>query len=251
MLSSLVNPKVRRVIAQVPLRQLSPLGRYRATPGRLVVDGDLVLSSPGGDDSEDNTAFVLGPEEPRQVFARADRFFGRSAYAVVVEQESASAMQRELESRGWQQQEAEPALVMAPMPTAPTDAHRLRIQKVDSQADLDTFLSLSHTAQRWIPSLQAAQDADVALFVGYLPEGPIATSRLTRYGDVAEILGVATLPTHRRQGFGTAMTWAAITEAARLGCTALTLNSSALGYGMYLRIGFVLAGHYLTYVQPR
>jgi len=67
----------------------------------------------GGDDSEDNTAFVLGPKEPRQVFALADRFFGPSTYAVVIEQESASAMQREPETRGWQQEEAEPVLVMA------------------------------------------------------------------------------------------------------------------------------------------
>lgn len=249
MLRSIADPKVRRAIVHAPLRQPSPLQRYRDKPGRHVVHGDLILCSLGGDDPQDNTALVLGPEEPQTVFARADRFFGPGAYAVAIEQESASAMQQELAARGWQLEEKEPALVLAPIPAAPAGAPGLRIQQVDSQAELAAFFSVSQTARRWIPSLRAAQDPDVALFVGYLPEGPVATSRLTRYGDVAEILGVTTLPAHRRQGFGTAMTWAAMTEAARRGCTALTLTSSELGYGIYLGIGFVPVGHYLTYVH--
>jgi ribosomal protein S18 acetylase RimI-like enzyme len=250
MLRSIADPQVRRSIVHTPLRQPSPLQRYRGAAGRHVVFGDLVLCSMG-DGPEDNTAFVLGPEDPQNVFPQADRFFGSRAYAVAIEQDAAPAVQQHLAAHGWQLEEKEPALVLSPIPAAPPDAPGLRIQPVNNQADFAAFLSVSQNARRWIPSLQAAQDADVALFVGYLPEGPVATSRLTRYGDVAEILGVATLPAHRRKGWGTAMTWAAMTEAARRGCTALTLNASELGYGVYVRMGFQPAGHYLTYVQSR
>lgn len=247
--SSIADDKVRRAIAQTPLRRPSPLQRYRATPGRHSVHGDLVLCSTGSDTPEGNVAFVLGPEDPQAVFTLADAFFGPAAYAVSIEQEAAPAMPKALEARGWQLEEEEPALVLAPIPAPPAYMPGLRIRMVDTEADFEAFLTLSQTARRWIPSLQAALDADVALFVGHLPEGPVATARLSCYGDVGEILGVATQPSHRRQGLGTALTWAAMAEAKRRGCTALTLNSSALGYGLYRRIGFVPAGHYLTYVR--
>lgn len=236
-----------RAIAHTPLRQPSPLQRYRATPGRHHVCGDVVLSSLGGEGAEDNTVFVLGPEDPLRVFALAEEFFGASAYAFAIEQDSAPAMPPELAARGWRLDEEEPAMVLTSIPAPPVSASGLRLELVSTQADFAAFGSLNPSSERWIPSLQAARDPDVALLVGYLPQGPVATSRLTRYGHVAEILGVTTLPEYRRQGFGTAMTWAAMSEAARRGCTALTLNASELGYGIYLRLGFVPAGNYLTY----
>ena len=256
--------QARRAIAQTPLRHPSPLQRYRATPGRHSVQGDLILSATGGDGPESNTAFVLGPmgppdpqgpqdlaHHPQAVFAHAARFFGPSAYALVVEQDAAPALQQALLADGWHLEEQEPALVLRSIPAAPPAAGPLRIERVDTPAALETFLTLSQTARGQIPSLQAAQDADVALFVGALDGEPVATSRLTRYGTVAEILGVSTLPAWRGRGFGTAMTRAAMHEAARRGAAALTLNATALGHGLYRRIGFEPAGHYLTYLRSR
>jgi ribosomal protein S18 acetylase RimI-like enzyme len=239
-----------RAIAQAPLRQPSPLQKYRASPGRHRADGDVILCSIG-DEPEGNSVFVLGPEEPQAVLALADGFFGTGAYAIAVDQDAAPEVPRALVARGWLLEEQEPALVLAPIPDEPAGVPGLRIQRVDSEAGFEAFLRISQTARRWIPSLQAARDPDVAPFVGYLPEGPVATSRLVRYGDVAEILGVVTLPAYRRRGLGTALTWAAMAESRRRGCTALTLTSSELGYGLYRRIGFVPAGRYLTYVGGR
>ncbi|MFO0576559.1 MAG: GNAT family N-acetyltransferase [Polyangia bacterium] len=241
----------RRAIAHTPLRQPSPLQRYRAAPGRHLVDGDVVLCSTGGEDAEGNTVFVLGHERVERVLSLADAFFGAAMYAVAVDQDAAPALPQGLVSRGWQLAEQEPVLVLAPIPDEPAGVPGLRIQRVDSEAGFEAFLRISQTARRWIPSLQAAMDPDVALFVGCLHEEPVATSRLTRHGEVAEILGVVTLPAYRRRGLGTALTWAAMTEARRRGCTALTLTASELGYGVYRRIGFVPAGRYLTYVGGR
>ena len=267
--------QARRAIAQTPLRQPSPLQRYRPTPGRHSVQGDLgelVLSATGGDGPAANTAFVLGPEAPHTVFARAAAFFGPAAYALVLEQDAAPALQQALPAAGWHLEEQEPALVLMDIPAGPADeadatdatdaadaadtteaadAGGLRIAQVDTPAALETFLTVSQTARAWIPSLQAAQDADVALLVGSLDGEPVATARLTRYGTVAEILGVVTLPAHRGRGLGTAMTRAAMAEAARRGCTALTLNASELGLRLYLRLGFEPAGRYLTYLRGR
>lgn len=241
----------RRAIAHTPLRQPSPLQRYRTAPGRHRVHGDVVLSSTCGEDPEGNTAFVLGPERVERILALADGFFGSGAYAVAVDQDAAPAVPQALVARGFYLEEQEPVLVLEPIPDEPASAPGLHIQRVDSAAGFEAFLRISQTARRWIPSLQAAQDPDVALLVGSLHGEPVATSRLTRYGEVAEILGVVTLPAYRRRGLGTALTWAAMAEARRRGCTALTLTASELGYGVYRRIGFVPTGRYLTYVGGR
>lgn len=261
--------QARRAIAQTPLRQPSPLQRYRPTPGRHSVQGDrgdLILSATGGDGPEANTAFVLGPEAPHTVFARAAAFFGPAAYALVLEQDAAPALQQALPGEGWHLEEQEPALVLMPIPAGPAgpagpadaadpadpaDPGGLRIEQVDTPAALETFLTVSQTARAHVPSLQAAMDADVALLVGSLDGEPVATARLTRYGTVAEILGVVTRPAHRGRGLGTAMTRAAMAEAARRGCTALTLNASELGLRLYQRLGFAPAGCYLTYLRDR
>src|SRR5579871_5605492 len=108
-----------RSLAQVPVRTVSPLQRYAAEPGRHLVQGDLVLTSYGGADPESNVAAVLGSMPPEDVFARADSFFGAEGYALVVEAGAAPALEELLVARGWQLDEEEPALVLAPVPAIP------------------------------------------------------------------------------------------------------------------------------------
>lgn len=242
-------PDNLRLIIRAPLLLPSPLQPYRAEPGRHVVHDDLVLTAMGGEGPDFNNVAVLGPISPERAFALADAFFD-TAYCVTVESEVAGPVEEALRERGWILDEEEPALVLVPIPVGPSPPPDLAIRPVTTEAAFADFMALSHTAPRWVPSLRAAMDPAVALFVGYHGGEAVATARLACYGAVAEITGVGTAPAHRRRGLGTAMTWAAVAEGARRGCTAITLTASAMGYPVYLRMGFVTVCSYRTYQPP-
>ena len=237
-------------IVHAPLRIPSPLQRYRREPGRHAVHDDLILTAIGGPGPDFNIAFVLGPVPPEQVFALADTFFAATEYAIVVEADSARPIEDAVRAHGWQLDEEEPALALVPIPATPPPPADLTIRPVTTDAEFADFMAVSQTVHRWIPSLAAARDPAVALLVGYDGNAPVATSRIARHSEVGDINGVVTLPTHRRRGFGTAMTWAAVAEGARRGCTALTLTATAMGYPVYVRMGFVPVCIYRTYVPP-
>jgi len=239
-----------RSIVRTPLCVPSPLQRYRSTPGRHAIHDDLILTADGGPGPDFNIAFVLGPMPPEQVFALADEFFDATSYAIVVESESAQPIESAIQSRGWHVDEEEPALALAPIPAPPPSPTGLTIHPVTTESGLADFMTISRTGRRWIPSLDAALDRAVALFVGYNGDEPVATSRLTCCGNVGDINGVVTVSAQRRRGFGTAMTWAAITEGARRGCGAMTLTATTMGYPVYLHMGFVPVCTYRTYVPP-
>lgn len=243
-------PDVRSLV-RAPLLVPSPLQRYRPEPGRHIVHDDLVLAASGDPGPEGNVAFVLGPVPPGRVFALAAAFFDATGYAVVVESETAQRMDDAVQALGWRLDEEEPALVLAPIPIIPRPPSGLTIRPVTTNVGFADFMALSQTGRRWIPSLDAAMDPAVALLVGYDGETPVATARIARYGDVGDINGVVTLPAYRRRGIGTAMTWAAVAAGAQRGCTAITLSATAMGYPVYVRMGFVPVCTYRTYLPPQ
>ncbi len=240
-----------RSIVRTPLHVPSPLPRYRPDPGRhAIYDDDLVLTAGGGPGPDFNSACVLGPMPPERVFALANEFFAAADYAIVIESDPAQPIENAILARGWQLDEEEPALALAPIPAPPPPPTGLTIRPVTTDAELADFMTVSGTGRRWIPSLDAALDPAVALFVGYVGDEPVATSRLTCCDTVGDINGVVTLPAQRRRGFGTAMTWAAITEGAQRGCVAMTLTATAMGYPVYVGMGFVPVCTYRTYLPP-
>ncbi len=242
-------PEDFQAIVRAPVLIASPLQKYRTEPGRHVVHDDLVLTAMGGDGPDFNNMAVLGPIAPERAFALADAFFD-TGYCVTVESEVAEPVEQALRAQGWDLDEEEPALVLAPLPAIPPTPPDLAIHLVTTDASFADFMTISHTVHRWVPSLRAAMDPDVALLVGYVGDEAVATARLACYGDVGEITGVVTMPAHRRRGLGTAMTWAAIAEGARRGCTAMTLTASEMGYPVYLRMGFVPVCRFRTYLPP-
>lgn len=214
-----------------------------------------MLTAGGLSGPDYNVALVLGPVPPGIVFAHADAFFADTGdYSVVVEVETAREMDAALQWGGWEVDEEEPALALPTLPPAiPAPPSELAIRRVTTDAGYADFMMVSRTGSYWIPSLAAATDPAVALFVGYHDDTPVAVSRLTCYaGDpaVGDINGVATDDAYRRRGFGSALTWAAVAEGARRGCTAMTLNATAMGYPVYLRMGFQPVCTYRTYVPP-
>ncbi len=67
---------------------------------------------------------------------------------------------------------------------------------------------------------------------------PVATSMLLFAGGVAGVYGVTTMPEMRRQGFGRALTLAALRDARSLGYRVGMLMSSEMGESLYRKLGF-------------
>jgi GNAT superfamily N-acetyltransferase len=78
------------------------------------------------------------------------------------------------------------------------------------------------------------------VFIGYSADEPVATSMLatTPSAQLAGVYSVATRPSHRGNGFGTAVTAAALRMARAQGYDTAVLEPSPMGSPMYRRMGF-------------
>jgi GNAT superfamily N-acetyltransferase len=87
-------------------------------------------------------------------------------------------------------------------------------------------------------------------WLGRVDGQPVATSRVSLGGGVAGLYAILTLPSHRGRGIGRAMTLAALRAAAGLDYRIGVLQSSDLGYGVYVKLGFRDLFTYDIYVHP-
>lgn len=240
------------MIVRRALQSPIPLTRYRPDPPRRAVHDDVLLLALGDGADDFREVIVLGPTSPERVFVLAADFFGAGTrYGVVVDAETAAPMEAALRAGGWRLDAEEPALVMTPLPAAvPPPPPGLDIRLVTDEAGLADFRAVSGTGTQWVPSLAAAIDPGVGLFVGYAQAQPVATSRFTVQDGVADINGVVTVPEARRRGYGTALTWACIAEGRDRGCTAADLTATEMGYPVYIKMGFVPVCTFRTYLLP-
>lgn len=239
-----------RDLVRLPLVTLPPMQRYHQRPARRQLHDGFAFLDLSGQGSAVNCITVYSEPDPVQLVQLARAFFGSDGFDVIVESETATAFEARLIEHGWQLDEEEPAMLLTPIPEIPSTSTELDICRVTTEAALADFMGITHTGHRWIPSLAAATDLDVAIFVGYVADLPIAASRINCMGEVGDINGVETVPDYRRRGIGTAMTWAAVAAGRDRGCSAITLSASAMGYPVYRRMGFEPICVYRTYIQP-
>ncbi|MGA8302358.1 MAG: GNAT family N-acetyltransferase [Thermoplasmata archaeon] len=89
------------------------------------------------------------------------------------------------------------------------------------------------------PSLSpSSEEPDLRCFVGYRDDVPVATSARFLQDGVVGIYGVATIPEARRNGFGSAMTLAALAEGRSLRYGVGVLIATPMGEPVYKRLGF-------------
>lgn len=228
----------------------SPLRAYRP-PVRELRSGRIVLGQTGAESSE-GWAVVFEPIPASDFFAMAADFFGPAKdFALELDPGTATDLAETVAARGWRLVEDEPALALMQLPAGtPSAPAELEIVRVATNEALADFLELSGTARRWIPSLAAAVDPAVALLVGYVEGMPVATARVAALEDVAEIAGVMTHAEYRRNGYGTALTWAAINAGRDRGCTAAALTATEMGYPVYRRMGFQDVCRIQTFMPP-
>jgi len=80
--------------------------------------------------------------------------------------------------------------------------------------------------------------AGVCTYVGQVNGEPVATGVGVQLDDHVGIFNVATLPGHRRRGYGAAITARAVRDGLHRGAGWGWLQSSTAGYGVYERLGF-------------
>lgn len=79
---------------------------------------------------------------------------------------------------------------------------------------------------------------------GFLGEELVAGAAMISTPPVAGIYAVFVEQEHRRQGFGAAVTWAAIRSGLEMGANSAWLGSTEIALSMYQGMGFVQVGEY-------
>lgn len=78
-----------------------------------------------------------------------------------------------------------------------------------------------------------------ASYVGYVDEEPVSTAAIVMGGGAMGVYNVATVPGHRRRGYGeTVMRYALADTGNRHGVERVLLQSTPAGYKLYHRMGF-------------
>lgn len=98
-------------------------------------------------------------------------------------------------------------------------------------------------------SAKAMALAGTEFYVGYVDGVAVAASALFMNHGVAGVYNVATSPTHRRLGFGAAMTGHAVRRGRSLGASFSALQSTAVGRTVYERMGFRETIGYATFLD--
>jgi len=95
------------------------------------------------------------------------------------------------------------------------------------------------------------EDPDIRLVVGAVDRQPVTAALAIHTPGVVGIYSVATAEAARRRGYGRAVTWAAI-EAGRSAWRSevAVLQSSEMGFPMYVAMGFVVVCRYTIYEEP-
>lgn len=81
-------------------------------------------------------------------------------------------------------------------------------------------------------------DSRVRNYLGYWNDQPVATSCMIYGGGAAGIYSVSTLPEARGKGIGAALTLKPLQDARETGYRIGTLQSSAMGFNVYEKLGF-------------
>jgi hypothetical protein len=139
------------------------------------------------------------------------------------------------------------ALPITALPETLTRPAGLEIRPVSNQDDLRTWTRTFVTGYELGDALQAPMlevmthvgwEWPVRHYLGNMDGEPVTTASVFLAEGVAGIQFVATLRQARGRGLGGAMTLASLYDARDLGYQAGVLQSSDMGYQVYLRLGF-------------
>lgn len=231
----------------------------RAIDGRLLEEGDgvLLIAAPG-------VPWITGatitrvPRDPAATLIRARDFFATCGldWALTAAGEVATAIAPTAAALGLVPGERRPGMLLTPPAATGPDVPGLEIRVVRDRGDLAVFVATSAAGfggEDLFPLMyQPASLAipDLTLYLGELEGRPVATAVKTASHRIAGIGGVSTVPTARRRGVGEAITRRAAMDGFAEGCIASFLQASAMGFGVYQRMGYRHVIDFHTWEMP-
>jgi GNAT superfamily N-acetyltransferase len=148
---------------------------------------------------------------------------------------------------------AMPSMMIRPIIEPPPPRDGITVRAVADQAALDEHVAMLVDDRLPIAvagpmySASFASDPDVQAFTAYLEGRPVGSSLAIRTGEVCGVYSVGTKPEARGRGVGSAATWAAVGAGAGWGCSTAVLQSSEMGYPVYLGMGFEVLKRYSVF----
>jgi GNAT superfamily N-acetyltransferase len=113
----------------------------------------------------------------------------------------------------------------------PAEAHlHAQAAAAGFEMPVEPLLSLMTPAYLELPGVRC--------YLGEVDGQPVTTGLGVTLGFYVGISDIATLPAHRRRGYGAAVTARAVADGLAAGATWAWLQSSELGYPVYERLGF-------------
>lgn len=136
-----------------------------------------------------------------------------------------------------------------------TDEHRIQLVEdvagiEDHVATVASGFELSEEIARQVVTPALLERPEARVYVGYAEGRPVTTGLGYRTGDTIGVYNIATVPSHRRRGYGEAMTWRVVADGVADGCTAAVLQASDMGRPIYERMGFRTVVDYMGWVEP-
>jgi hypothetical protein len=229
--------------------------------GEVRERGGLLIVATGLPVAMLNIAFVMRPlSDAATLLSEAISYFdGRGLPFLVRLRESIDAeSERTATTLGLARfPESLPGMVLHPIPAAPPASAQLEVRRVNDMPSLLQYADVLARGFGMPPELGRAfaspamlSPTDVSLYTGFVDGEAVATSALFMSHRVAGVYNVATLDTHRRRGFGEAITWHAVMDGVAARCTMASLQASEMGKPVYERMGFKTVTTYKTYLRP-
>jgi ribosomal protein S18 acetylase RimI-like enzyme len=163
-----------------------------------------------------------------------------------------AGLREALLARGFEGEEAPAMAIDLGRPLAGATASGLAIHPVRTREEMQVFARTLNSGDfnAGMPIVDALpgllrptltspdREPQLRCFVGYRGGVPVATSLGFLSDGVAGVYGVATVPDARRQGFGSAMTLAALEDGRAAGYRVGVLLATRMGEPVYRRMGF-------------
>jgi ribosomal protein S18 acetylase RimI-like enzyme len=201
-----------------------------------------------------NAAFPTGAVDAGVLLDRSIAKFADRRHFVWGRDGFGEELERVATARGFISFGTMPAMAIeARVPEKKRDG--IRVARAADEAGFADFVAVSQEAyvETGLPKEIAASllaRADRALsssdiFVAYADETPLAAAFSITIGDIGGLYWVGTVPQARKRGAADAVTRAATNASFDRGASIVTLQASALGEPVYLRIGYREVCRYL------
>jgi GNAT superfamily N-acetyltransferase len=145
----------------------------------------------------------------------------------------------------------EPMMLLEPLPLPLEIPPELELADVLRPEDRDLYCQVDaeeysdQAVQLGMISV-AAQLPGVSLHLGMATGEPLARSMAIRTGDLVGVHNVYVAPSHRRKGYGAAITAAAMEAGRKDGATAACLQSTEAAFSLYQKMGFQHVDDYIV-----